>query len=335
MNQRVRVVMAVGLALLMLVGQVLADGPTRGDVAVNAWLQRLHGASKHRAYTGTFVVSANGHLVSARIWHVCDGTQQVERIESLTGLPRSIYRRDDQVMTFFPQTKVAVAERRDSLGLFPQLLQSGDADIGASYQLKNMGVGRIAGFDTDVVHLLPKDQWRYGYRIWSEKKTGLLMQLQTVDFHGRVLEQAAFSDLQLDAPVSKDKLSEMMGQTEGFRVDRLDVQKTTAEAQGWAMPKMLAGFKPVGCFNRTLGPASGTLAVEHKPLQWMFSDGVATVSLFIESFENSRHVREGVTDMGGATHVVSRRLQQWWVTAVGEVPPETLNAFVQGLERRK
>ena len=70
-------------------------------------------------------------------------------------------------------------------------------------------------------------------------------------------------------------------------------------------------------------------------MQWIFSDGVATVSLFVEAFDPRRHLREGATDMGGATHTLTRRINDWWVTVVGEVPPTTLNLFAQALERKK
>ncbi len=67
---------------------------------VGEWLLRMHEASRQRTYVGTFVVQAGGQLSSARIWHACDGEQQMERVESLTGTPRSTFRRNDQVMTF-------------------------------------------------------------------------------------------------------------------------------------------------------------------------------------------------------------------------------------------
>ena len=70
-------------------------------------------------------------------------------------------------------------------------------------------------------------------------------------------------------------------------------------------------------------------------MQWMFSDGLATVSLFVEAFDAKRHVREGVADLGGATRTQTRRLDGWWITAVGEVPASTLALFAQGLERKK
>jgi sigma-E factor negative regulatory protein RseB len=322
------------LAILLLSGtlQVQAEAVPQG-ISINAWLLRLHEASRKRAYTGTFVVSAGGNMASAKIWHVCDGTQQMERVESLSGPPRSTFRRNDQVVTFYPQNRIAVAESRDSLGLSPNLLKSSDSTIAEFYKLKVLPQERIAGFDADVVQLMPKDNARFGYRVWSEKKSGLVMQLQTLDLDGKVLEQAAFSELQLDAPVSMGKLSQMMANTDGYRVEHADLQKTTADAQGWVMRTLVAGFKPMGCYKRPVATASGQVA--DNTMQWMFSDGLATVSLFVEAYDNQRHVREGATDMGGATHTLTRRFNAWWITAVGEVPPATLSIFARGLERKQ
>lgn len=314
-----------------------AHGPALAqaqDVAsVNAWLMRVHQASRQGAYTGTFVVSAGGSMASAKIWHVCEGNQQMERVESLSGVPRATFRRNDRVVTFFPESKVAIVESRESLGLFPNLLKSSDSAIGDFYQLKPQAGDRIAGFDADVVQLVPRDRLRYGYRVWSEKKTGLVIQLQTLDLDGRVLEQAAFSELQLDAPVSMGKLSQMMERTEGYRVEHPDLQKTSADTLGWTLRKPVAGFKPMGCYRRPA--AAGAAERREDTMQWAFSDGLATVSLFVEAFDGRRHVREGGTDFGGATHTLTRRLGGWWVTAVGEVPLSTLNVFIQELERKK
>ena len=332
---KVRVLLlALSASVVLNTGIAWAE-PGPADQGVNAWLTRMHEASRQRAYTGTFVVSAGAKTASAKIWHICDGTQQMERVEPLSGPPRSTFRHDDQVITFFPESKVAVAETRDSLSLFPNLLKSSDGNIGEWYQLKAIGNERMVGLDSDVVHLVPKDNARYGYRVWSEKRTGLVVQLQTLDVDGKVLEQAAFSELQLDAPVNMGKLSQMMSATDGYRIERPDLQKTTAEAQGWAMRKVTAGFKPVGCYLRPVAALAGSPGRAVRAMQWMFSDGLATVSLFVEPFDGRRHSREGPTDLGGATRTVTRRLDGWWITAVGEVPAGTLNNFVQNLEHRK
>ena len=80
---------------------------------INDWLLRLHEASKRRSYIGTYVVSSGGQMQSAKIWHVCEGTQQVERVESLTGAPRSTFRHNDKVVTFMPEQKVVRSEKRE------------------------------------------------------------------------------------------------------------------------------------------------------------------------------------------------------------------------------
>jgi sigma-E factor negative regulatory protein RseB len=300
-----------------------ADG--RAERTVSEWLARMHEASRQRNYIGIFVVSSsNGAMSSARIWHACDGPHQVERIETLTGEKRSTFRRNDEVLTFLPETRTVRLERRESAGAFPEVLKPDESAIPDFYSARRVGSDRVAGFDADIVQVLPKDTLRFGYRIWSEKKSGLVVKLQTLDDSGRVLEQAAFSELQLDAPLRIERLAQMMAVPEGWRVEKAEAVKTTAAAEGWGLKAAVAGFKPMSCYKR---PAEGVL-------QWIFSDGLASVSLFVEDYDRQRHVQEGVF-ASGATHTLTRRVQDWWITAVGEVPPQTLRAFSLSLERRR
>lgn len=313
--------LAVGLA-----AAAPGRAPERdGERTVGEWLMRMHDASRQRSYVGTFVVSSrNGAMSSARIWHACDGRRQVERVETLSGQPRSTFRRDDEVLTFFPESRTVVSERRESLGIFPELLKPGEAAVPEFYAAQRVGSERVAGFDADMVQVLPKDNLRFGYRIWSEKKTGLVIKLQTLDADGKVLEQAAFSELQLDVPVRIERLSQMMTVPAGWRVEKAEAVKTTPAAEGWALATPVPGFKSMSCYKR---PAEGVL-------QWIFSDGLASVSVFVEDYDRERHQQEGVF-ASGATHTLTRRVQDSWVTVVGEVPARTLRAFSLGLERRK
>jgi sigma-E factor negative regulatory protein RseB len=299
--------------------------------SVSDWLIRMHEASRLRSYIGTFVVLSNsGSMSSARSWHACEGDQQIERVESLTGAPRSVFRRNDEVVTFLPESRVVRTEKRESSGLFPNLLKANDSSIPQYYEARPLGTERVAGFEADVVQLAPKDNLRFGYRIWSEKKSGLVIKLQTVDEQGKVLEQVAFSELQLDAPVRASNLNQMMSATEGWRIEKPDTVKTTADAEGWHLRSPVAGFQSVNCYRR---PGAG-MSVPEGTMQWVFSDGLAAVSLFVEPYDRQRHVHEG-RSASGATQTLTRRIGDWWLTAVGEVPQQTLNTFAQSLERRK
>lgn len=328
-GSRLLVTCALGLAGVAAAQRAVspASAPA-ADRGVNEWLMRMHEASRFRSYAGTFVVSSSsGAMSSARIWHAGDATQQVERVEVLTGAPRSTFRRNDEVLTFLPEHRLVKAERRESLGLFPALLKSSDSSIAEFYSARRVGAERVAGFDADVVQLAPKDNLRFGYRVWSEKKSGLVVKLQTLDADGTVLEQAAFSELQLDTPLRAEKLARMMQPPAGWRVERAAVIKTDAAAEGWGMRGAVAGFKPMSCYKRPAVAPDGAI-------QWIFSDGLASVSLFVEPFDGQRHTQEGLF-AAGATQTLTRRIESWWLTAVGEVPPQTLRSFAQSLERRR
>jgi sigma-E factor negative regulatory protein RseB len=311
-----------------------AVGGEAPTLSVVDWLQRMHMASRQRSYIGTFVVSAaTGTLSSARIWHVSEGDLQMERIEALSGPPRSTFRRNDKVVTFLPESKVVKTEKRENLELFPNLLGNPDSSITALYGVRVIGKDRVAGFDADVVHVEPRDAFRFGYRVWSERRSGLVVKLQTIDGEGKVIEQSAFSELQLDAPIKTHALTQMMASTAGYRVEKSELERTTAQREGWSLKAPVAGFKPINCYRRPMGGDA-----QGHTMQWTFSDGLASVSLFVEPYDAQRKPREVLLALG-ATYTLTRRLidkdGDWWLTAVGEVPPETLDAFAQSLTRAR
>ena len=298
---------------------------------VNDWLNRMHDASRQRDYTGTLVVSTGAAMSASRIWHVCEGEQQMERIETLTGAPRTTIRRNNEVITFAPDEKRAWVEKRESLGLFPELLRTPANVIPEFYDVSEKGRERVAGYLSDVVEIVPRDALRFGYRIWSERESGLVVKLQTTDFRGEVLEQLAFSELKLDAPVRMDKLKKQMKDTRGYEVFHPALLKTSAEAEGWTVKTMVAGFQPMSCHTRERADPSPALIAA---MQCVFSDGLASVSLFIEPLEGDRPGAEG-RSVTGATHLLRRRLATHWVTAMGEVPMETLVRMSEALERSR
>jgi sigma-E factor negative regulatory protein RseB len=339
----IHLIAITGLSLALLAAPVFAQKPSdaalsgQGAISVSEWLARMHEAAmKKRSYVGTLVQSsggAQGGINSARIWHACDGQTQVERVEALTGIPRSSIRKDDKLVTFVPEAKLVRIETRESMvgsGNFTDLLKPGDNSIAEFYTVKSLGAERIAGHEADVVQLFPRDSLRYGYRLWTERKTALVLKIQTLDAAGAVLEQAAYSELQLDAPVKMNKLKAMMKPAEGWRVEHSDVVKTTAAAEGWQLKANVPGFKPVSCHKR----GASTQSAQDDTLQWVFSDGLATVSLFVQPYDKALHAQEGVASTG-ATHSLFHRMNDYFLTVVGEVPPSTLRSFANAFERKK
>lgn len=304
--------------------------------SLHDWLRQMHEAAKNRSYAGTFVVSSGGAMSSAKIWHVCEGSEQIERVETLTGAPRSTFRHNDHVITFLPEHKVARSEKRQSLGLFPEGFQSADSRIADFYKFKRGGAERVAGVEADVTLLLPRDALRFGYRVWTERQNGLVVKLQTLDTDGRVLEQAAFSELQLNAPIKMDKLILMMNKLEGYRLEKPVLLKTTAGAQGWVLTAPVAGFKSMSCYKRPAGAAgvaSGPAPGE-EALQWVFSDGLASVSIFVDLLDSGSDFQESGFSRG-ATQALTRQIDAYRITVMGEVPMATLQLFANGVAHKK
>lgn len=322
--------LATGLAATPALAQPATPGATKEPSrSLTEWLTRVHEASRQRAYQGTLVVSAGAHMSASKIWHVCDGAQQMERVETLTGAPRTTIRRNNDVITFAPDSKTAWVEKRESLGLFPELLRASSNAIPDHYDMRELGVDRVAGHLADRIEVVPRDALRFGYQIWAEQKTGLVVKMQTLGAQGSVLEQVAFSELQLNAPVRMEALKRQMGETRGYEVHRPVLKKTTAAAEGWRLKEAVPGFASMSCHTR-----GATGGAEPASMQWVFSDGLASVSLFVETFDPQRHGAEK-SAVVGATHSFAQRLDGHWVTALGEVPTATLRRFVQALERTR
>jgi sigma-E factor negative regulatory protein RseB len=330
-----QIVLRAALALLSMTalsaGAQTAVVP-EGARTVNQWLARMHDASRQRAYTGTLVVSTGSAMSASRIWHVCDGKQQMERIETLTGAPRTTVRHNNDVITFAPDEKVAWVEKRESLGLFPELLRTPANQIPKFYGVRERGAERVAGYLADVVDIVPKDALRFGYRIWSEQRSGLVLKLQTVDEGGQVMEQLAYTELQMDAPVRMEKLAKLMNDTRGYQVHRPVLVKTSLDKQGWHLKDMVPGFLLISCHNREPEVSQRPHAAES--VQCVYSDGLASVSVFFEPLSPERQVEEEPVVIG-ATHSMGRRVGPYAVTVLGEVPSATLGRFAQALERTR
>ena len=331
-------VLAAGCCTTVIASQQGAVGAGDSPLApheTRAWLMRIHDAASHRNFQGTFVVSAGGVVSSSRIAHFCVGASQFERIESLDGQMRRVFRHNDVVHTLWPRSRVALVEQRDMLATFPALLQTGDDRIDTYYDLRPQGVERMAGRDADVLLLRPKDNRRYGYRLWADRGTGLLLRVEVLGERGEVLESSAFSDLTIGVKAQPDSVLLPMKKLDGYRIVRPSLTAARFDAEGWTLREGVPGFEQVSCVRRLLaGMTADDDDAATQVLQTIYSDGLTHVSVFIEPYNPARHPR-GMHAAIGATQTLMRRVGDWWVTLVGDVPAATLRQFANALEYRK
>lgn len=302
-----------------------------------AWLARIQEAANRRNYQGTVIVTNGGSMASSRITHYCDGRNQFERIDALDGQARHIVRHNDEVHTVWPKRRVAMVEQRDQLSSFPGILQGTGERVADLYELRAVGQERVAGREADVLAVRPKDGHRYGYRLWADSATGLLLRAEVVGDRGGVIESSAFSDVVVNAHPSVDAVTQPIRKLDGYRVLKPVAVPARLEDEGWRLAPKVPGFKPVSCVKRPVGgplrAASAPRPGDPQMLQSVYSDGLTYVSVFIEPYDPDRHHRAMHTAIG-ATQTLMHRQGDWWVTLMGDVPAPTLRLFAEALERR-
>lgn len=324
----------VAATVVAVLGPLLAQA---GEVPVastdaRSWLQRMHAAASRLNYQGTLVVSAGGSMSSSRLAHYCQGQQYLERIDMLDGQPRRVYRHNEEVLTLWPAAKVARVEQRESVAMFPAVLSGSEEQLLDRYDMLAEGVDRVAGLDAAVFVLRPKDSHRFAQRLWADRASGLLLRADVLAPDGRVLEAAAFTEVNIGVKAQPDSVLVPMKSLEGYRVLRSAPERTALDAEGWRLTPPVAGFKQVSCVKRGMAMASdGGGSPQGDVLQTIFSDGLTHVSVFIEPFRAGRH-RPGTVAVG-ATHTLMQPHGPSWITVMGDVPMATLKKFAAALER--
>lgn len=303
---------------------------------VRAWLLRIHDAASRRNFQGTFVVSGGGNVASARISHFCQGPNQYERIESLDGRQRKVFRFNNVVHTIWPVSHVAMIEQRGILNSFPALLQGGDDGIAEWYEVRAEGSARVAGHEADVLAIHARDPHRYGYRLWADRASGLLLRAEVIGERGDVLETSAFSEVTIGIRSQPETVLHAMKKLDGYRVVKPVLTPTRLEFEGWTMRQVAPGFRQVSCVSRQMDAPDDVAGAAPPPsvIQSIYSDGLTYVSVFIEPYRAERHPKPMFVSLG-ATSTLSQRQGDWWVTIVGDTPPATLRIFAAALERRK
>ena len=238
------------------------------------------------------------------------------------------------MQTLWPQTRLAVLEKRETRAAWSATPLAVEPHALEHYGFRQEGAARVAGRDALVFLLEPIDLLRYAQRLWVDKATGLMLRadvLGPAPHHG-VVESTAFSEVEIGIKPQPETIAADARSLEGYRIVRPVQQRTQLEAEGWTLARKVPGFLPAGCVKRPLEAPSDDARVPEPVLQALFSDGLAHVSLFIETYDPRRHLSEVQAHLG-ATTTVMRRRDAHWITVVGDAPVATLRLFADGLER--
>ena len=138
---------------LLLVSSALADNLSQSDAL--GWLQRIAGAARQLSYAGTFVYQQGDKVETSRIVHVVDGSNEIERLESLDGPRREVVRNNDIVFSYQADTKTVRVDRRRVGRSFPQILPDQLTAVTDHYHIRKGEIERVAEHDAQALVLEP------------------------------------------------------------------------------------------------------------------------------------------------------------------------------------
>lgn len=358
-----------GTALIGAMFAVLATAAwANPNLDALQWLERISQAAQKLNYTGTFVyLQQGGQPQTSRITHMIDGGGERERLEMLEGAPVVVVRNNDEVRSFFPDTKTVLIEKRRSrpgfpaLGVEPLLVPSSSAGPAAApvaigsaagapgqggvpataphaatrgfsaarfaenYTVRKWDTQRIAGLECQVLLLEPKDGLRYGHKLWADMTTGLLLKAQMFNEKGDVVEQIGFTQVEIGGTI--EKYHSRFARRDGgrdWRVASAQVLDANFAEAGWKIEAAIPGFRKISEMKRSRGDG----------VEWgqvVFSDGLSSVSVFVEPARPGVKVRDGAT-VHGAANVYRRTLGDHVVTVLGEAPAACVSRIARAIE---
>lgn len=328
MRSRIRSSERIGwLVLALAVASVAsADEPAK-------WLERMNHALTTLNYDGTFSHWEGGKVEMLRIIHrVADGTVS-ERLVSLDGSGREFVRTGSSLTCYLPDKHVVLVERTPAkvslLGGFPAI----DEQTARFYDIKEVARMRFNRRGTHLITVMPRDQYRYGYRLWIDDSTAMPLKTQLCDAEGNVIEQIVFANLKIRAHIPDSAFRPSIS-TVGFqwlRNDSAPLKEAVPPSDTvWSAAHLPPGFHMTVRAAQTMPGSPG--AVDHL----VFSDGLASVSVFVETHVltpagqtvvESAHV--------GSSYAFSTVVDGHKVTAVGEAPAATVRFIADSVKAEK
>jgi sigma-E factor negative regulatory protein RseB len=310
-------------AVSLLMGVGLANGAEPKD-----WLEKMNRALTTRNYVGVFTHVRGTRAETLRIIHRVRGRDVSERLLSLDGSGREFIREGDELTCYFPDKRQVLVERRAPDGPLLGALPSIDDGSSLVYEIRGGEAQRLLGRKTRVVALHPRDEYRYGYRLWIDEETAMPLKTQLCDKSGTVIEQILFSSIDLPEriPDSMFKPTVDASTYDWLRAER-QVANNSAPAL-WEAMRLPPGFRMSIRSSQAMPGSKEPVA------HLVFTDGVASVSVFVEPRRPNSKPTEGPTRVGSSS-AFSTVVDDHQVTAIGEVPPNTVQFIATQVKASK
>jgi sigma-E factor negative regulatory protein RseB len=311
----------------LLIGLLIANlvnSPVIADSAME-WVQRMSDAMRNLNYQGDFVYMQNNRLEGMRLSHYKDEQGEKERLLSLNGEAREVIRDNQNLTCIWPSSRKVIVDLVRKNSFSPIFIPEDITRLEKFYQIKLVGKDRVADMAAVVVHIDPRDQYRYGIKFWINEANGLMMKSSLLDENEQVIEEVMFTHLQLFEGGNKPVIDTMPPIDDNYTLLRYhsgDSLNILAADNAWQLTAMPGGFWRESVLRRRIPGTDQFIQ------QMVYTDGLASLSIFIE--KKTDLTQSGVSSMG-AVNAFIRILNDHSLTAIGEVPAITVRQFAEAV----
>ncbi len=294
----------------------------------DAWhmIQKAAVASHILSYTGIFVYTNDTQTKAVQVKHIYDGKGEYARNVTLDARPKELFTEGQGLVIYNQKKEKVVIKKRQDKNIFPNVLPLNIRSLKSSYEAHAAESGTVAGRAVRLILLLPKDNYRYTYRVWVDQEYGMVLKYQVQNAKHKVLESVAFNEINLVKKLDLDWFKPQIDTSKSYEME--DPMPIVPDATGhkhWQIVRLPVGYQKV---NQVKVHAHN----DRKPMtQLIFSDGLSSVSMFIESV--SEEMRPFVGHYAkGNTSLYANVRHGYQITVVGEVPKDAVIEFGQAIE---
>jgi sigma-E factor negative regulatory protein RseB len=265
---------------------------------------------------------------TSRLIHLNDGGTEIEKLVNLDGPAREVIRSHGEVRCYYPDAKIVRVEPRTFRNVFPSLSPQQQAALAQFYEFRKAETGRVAGLEAQAYVFEPKDGLRYGHKFWADRETGLLLKARLINEKQEVVEQFAFTDIAIGVKIDREMVKPTWpGTPPDWQLRQGSAGDAVPHDTGWVVSRLPPGFSKITEGFRSLWGKREPVA------HLVFSDGLVAVSVFVEPVAAVPGQPAGAMRQGGL-NVYSLRLDDHFVTALGEAPAVTVRQIAQSVSRR-
>ncbi|MFV1921788.1 MAG: MucB/RseB C-terminal domain-containing protein [Methylotenera sp.] len=320
-----RLIIGLAFSLLNVYVVAVADEATN-DRPLDAWqvLEKSAYAARALNYEGQFTYVNGEQKRMVDIKHMNYGGREVARNIVLGANQREVYSQGENVVIFQPTNSNILIKKRRGKNLFPAMLPTDLNSIKAHYVASLKGKEYVAEREAHVVELSPKDDYRYSYKVWADVKFGLMLKMALLNTDNKTLEQIYFNKVSmLNSQNNLNWFEPKIDMSKSYVTEATEAI-THVSNDTTVKTDLPAGYKEVDHIQRV---AKGKDAIVD---QLVFSDGIASVSLFIEPLSKGERPKKGHMYMG-STNMCANVVDGRQIIVVGEVPEKTVRSIAKAV----